>query len=86
MVARLEQRHRLADCLDRANGVEAEHAKPIGGRAVLADLGIDRIDRDGGDTNQQIVAGGGRRGDVSLDQRVGTIDRAGGCVADGLHA
>jgi len=86
-VAGLEQADLAAHGLDHAGGVPAQHL----GCAVFrsdaqADLGIDRVDRNGAHLHQQVVRAGGRRIQVYVLQGFGVLGRQGLVVGNGFHA
>jgi hypothetical protein len=85
-IADLEQGHVRADRFHHAGGIPADHLGLAFGRGdVAADLGVDRIDRNGAHFDQQIAAGSLRRRQFDIDQGVGVVDRQGLAVGDGFH-
>ncbi|CAE6954804.1 conserved protein of unknown function [Ectopseudomonas oleovorans] len=85
-VARLEQADLAAHGLDHAAGVPAEH---LGGavrwRDALTDLGVDRVDRNGADLDQQVARAGYRLGQLHVLQGFGVFGGEGLVVGDGFH-
>ena len=85
-VARTEQGDIRPDRLDDPGGVEAQDAQlAICGSGVAAQLGVDGIDGNRLDPDQQVAAGGGRTVDLDVDQRVGVGDGQALAVTDGFH-
>ena len=85
-VAGLEQSDFAAHGLDDAGRVPAQYL----GRAVLrfdaeADLGIDRVDRDGPNLDQKIVCTRSGFGQLHVLQCFGMVGRQGLVVSDGFH-
>ncbi|MNS95712.1 hypothetical protein D3C72_1299810 [compost metagenome] len=85
-VADLEAGHVAADGFDGADRVPAQHLGLSGlGGGVLADLGVDRVDRHGLHAHQQVARAGHRGGELDVLQRFGVVDGEGLVVADGFH-
>ena len=91
LVARLEQADLTAYRLDGSGCIPTEH---LGGTIVrriakadnaMADLGVDRVDRDGSNLDQQIVRARSGIGQLHVLQRFGMLGRQGLVVSDGFH-
>ena len=86
LIARAEQLRLRPDRADHAGAIEAEHAGRGPGIDAAALLGIDRVDRNGTDFDQQFAPlRRGRRRQVKLDQRVLGLDRQRLGIGDGFH-
>jgi hypothetical protein len=86
LVAGREQGHLVADRLDHAGGVVAEHARRIFLlRLGCAHLGIDRVDRDRFHPHQDVVAGRFGLGQFDVLQGLRVVDGQVAGKADGFH-
>jgi len=69
-----------------AGRIPADHlGLALGRRHVAADLGVDRIDRNGAHFDQQVAAGGLWRWQFDVDQRFSVFDRERFAVGDCFH-
>ncbi|MCY1239337.1 hypothetical protein D9M72_521280 [compost metagenome] len=86
LVARLEEGRVRPDGADDAGGIPAEHL-PLTrfGRRRPADLGVDRIDRDRLDLDEDVPALGLRAWQVDIDQRRLGFDCLGDLIGYGSH-
>ena len=84
-IAGPEQRHLGADRRHDAGGIVAQHLGFAAGIVAAPDLGIDWIDRDRFDLDQQIVGARLRPVDLDIDQRIFGGDGMGMAIGNGAH-
>ncbi len=85
-VAGLEESDVGADGLDDAGAIEAENLGLLrGSLSAHADLGVDGIDRNGADGDEQVARAGGGRGEFEVEEGIGIGRRQGLDVANGFH-
>ena len=74
-----------ADLGHRTGGIETEHLGLAAGIVVAPDLGIDRIDRDRLDPDQEIVRPRLWPVDLDIDEGIVGGDGTGMAISDGAH-
>ncbi len=83
LVADGEVRDRVADLDHDPRGVEAEDLRLVRGAEPAPDLGVDRVDRDGADLDQEVVARGRVDLDLGVDEGGRLVDASGSAAGDG---
>jgi hypothetical protein len=73
---------------DDAGRVVAQHLDAAGlvRAGAAADLGVNRVHRDGADLDQEVATGGDGVGELDVDQGLRGVDGLGLAIADGAHA
>ncbi|MNS96930.1 hypothetical protein D3C72_1312480 [compost metagenome] len=85
-VSDLEQGDVGADGGDDAGCIPAQHFRlAVFRRAVLAHLGVDGVDGNGLDGDEQVAPRGGGLGQLDVEQGVGIGDGQAVAVGDGFH-
>ena len=82
----LEQGDVGADGRDDAGRIPAQHFRlAVFRRAVLAHLGVDGVDGNGLDGDEQVAPRGDGHGQLDVEQGVGIRDGQAVVVGDGFH-
>src|SRR5690606_140066 len=86
LVAGTEQGDVRAHRFDHAGGIEAQDARlRLDLRLRGAHLGVDRVDRDGLDPDQQVAAAGAGRVELDVEQRLRIVDGQVAGEGNGFH-